>query len=338
MSPRRLLLILGLALGLFLGLFTFNQRSGSLDSLGANSGLEFAGAINRLFRSLGDSAGGIFHHYINLVDVQQENDQLREQINLMRIERASLLEDRAEVTRLRELLNLDYQPQWPVLAARVLAGRMGSNSALESIILSRGYLTGARPGTPIVSYDGLVGRVYKAGPGTSLALLITDPGSQVAVVSSQSRVQGILSGGGAEGPMELRFVRQNSHVDPGEILLTSGVDAAYPKGIPVARVLPASGQDAAQSQLALALADFQRMEEVLLLERPDAWRLPSPSPVYTRRPPQLAAPDFDWSLITIQDNLEQLRRLEAGENVDDVVFLYDQDDEAPDLGLEAEGE
>ena len=70
-----------------------------------------------------------------------------------------------------------------------------------------------------------------------MVLLLSDVGSRVAVVASRSRVQGILAGGGAGRHMELRFVNQNAPLEEGELLLTSGLDAAYPKGIPVARVL-----------------------------------------------------------------------------------------------------
>ncbi len=294
---RRIILVLALVLLFFLGIYTWNQRTGNLDAFSAGTGLEFSGVVARGSVSFRDAVSGLIERYFALMNVREENDLLKERIRQMRMQMAALFEEKAELERLRTLLNLDYAPQWPMLGARVLAGRMGSNAALESVMLSKGYLTGARPGTPIISYSGLVGRVLKAGPSTSVALLITDPGSRVAVVSSQGRVQGILRGGGAGAPLELRFVRQNSHVDPGEILLTSGVDSAYPKGIPVARVMDSSPASASVQEIhAEPLSEFHSLEEVLLLERPEGWHAPDPAPVYTRRPPQLAGQELEERL------------------------------------------
>ena len=194
MSPRRILVLAVVALLAFLGLYTWNQRTGQWDALGANTGLEFSGAVLRVFQSVSDSVTGVWDRYLALVDVRAQNDELERRIHELEADRARAAEDRAELLRLRKLLHLDYPLEWPAVGARVMAGRMGSNAGLETLTLSRGYLTGATPGTPVSSWAGLVGRVLKAGPSTSVALLVTDAGSRVAVISSEGRVQGILAG------------------------------------------------------------------------------------------------------------------------------------------------
>lgn len=292
MSPRRIIILAALALLVFLGLYTWNQRTGQWDALGANTGLEFSGAVMRVFQTASDSVTGVWNRYLALVDVREQNDALQRRVRELESEAARAAEDRAELRRLHALLHLDYPLEWPTLGARVMARRMGSNAALETLTLSRGYLNGATPGTPVSSYAGLVGRVLKAGPSTSVALLVTDTGSRVAVLSSEGRVQGILAGGGAGAPLEMRFVRQNARISVGEVLVTSGVDAAYPKGIPVARVISVStGSTFMQEIQAVPLADFRTLEEVLLLERPVGSFAPESSPVYTRRPPDIS-PDM----------------------------------------------
>ena len=290
MSPRRILVLAVVALLAFLGLYTWNQRTGQWDALGANTGLEFSGAVLRVFQSVSDSVTGVWDRYLALVDVRAQNDELERRIHELEADRARAAEDRAELLRLRKLLHLDYPLEWPAVGARVMAGRMGSNAGLETLTLSRGYLTGATPGTPVSSWAGLVGRVLKAGPSTSVALLVTDAGSRVAVISSEGRVQGILAGGGPGAPLEMRFVRLNARLDVGEILVTSGVDSAYPKGIPVARVTAVSaGSSSMQEIRAVPLVDFAALEEVLLLEHPTGWFAPETGPVYTRKPPDISA-------------------------------------------------
>jgi rod shape-determining protein MreC len=206
---------------------------------------------------------------------------------------AATSEELAELARLRRMLHLDYPMAWPAAASRVLARRMGPNAALDTIMLSSGYLSGAAAGTPVTSWQGVVGRVLKAGPGTSVVLLLTDTGSRVSVLTSEGRVQGILAGGGPGHPLEMLFVRQNAPVRVGEVLITSGVDSVFPKGIPVARVTAVSRGGSSRSGSSLLeiqaepLVDFLMLEEVFLLQRPAGAIAPGSDAIYTRRSPAI---------------------------------------------------
>ncbi len=297
MLPRRIILLIICTLLLFLGVYTWNQRTGQWDRLCAAVGLEFTGGIMRGLDSLEDSFSGVWNNYIDLRNVRQENDELKKRVRILEQRLAGTREDAAELIRLRRLMHLEYPASWPARASRVLAWRIGPNAALSTIMLSNGYLSGAAPGTPVTSWEGVVGRVLKAGPSTSVALLLTDPGSRVAVITSEGRVQGILAGGGPGLPLELRFVRQNAPVRVGELLVTSGIDSCYPKGIPVARITAISTGGTSRSGASVLeiqaepLVDFHRLEEVFLLQRPLDSITPETDAVYTRRTPVLEKPE-----------------------------------------------
>ncbi len=285
MSTRRIIIAIVLALLVFLGIYTWNQRTGQWDRLAANSGLEISGGVLRALHGVGDSVSALWNRYVALIDVQEENDLLRREVARLNQELVAGREEQAELERLRALLRLEVPQGWSVVGARVLASRIGPNASLETLLLARGYLDGAAPGTAVASREGLVGRVYKAGPGTSMVLLLSDVGSRVAVVASRSRVQGILAGGGAGRHMELRFVNQNAPLEEGELLLTSGLDAAYPKGIPVARVLSVKASPSPTLEvMAEPLVHFGALEEVLLYERPTGFFMPEAGDVYVRSP------------------------------------------------------
>jgi rod shape-determining protein MreC len=291
--PRRVFLFFICALLLFLGIYTWNQRTGQWDNLGAGAGLEFTGGVMRSIRGLEQSVAESWQRYADLRGVALQNEQLRQQLRIVQKQLRDTQEDLAELARLRKLLHLDIPVSWPARGSRVLAWRMGPNSALNTIMLSNGYLSGAAPGTPVLSWEGVVGRVFKAGPSTSVVLLLTDTGSRVSVITSEGRVQGILAGGGSGQPLELRFVRQNSPVRVGELLVTSGVDSSYPKGLPVARVTTISTGEMSRSGASVLeiqaepLTDFQKLEEVFLLQRPVGSITPESDAVYTRRNPVL---------------------------------------------------
>lgn len=294
--PRRLILLAVCAFLLFLGVYTWNQRTGQWDRLSSSVGLELSGGVMRALNGVEDSITGFWETYVDLRGVKARNAELEQKVRELEKRLADTSEELAELSRLRRLMHLSYPMAWPAVASRVLAHRMGPNAALDTLMLSNGYLSGAAPGTPVTSWRGVVGRILKAGPGTSAVLLLTDTGSRVSVLTSEGRVQGILAGGGPGQPLELRFVRQNAPVRVGEVLVTSGVDAAYPKGIPVARVTAVSREGASRSGASLLeiqaepLADFQHIEEVFLLQRPINSVMPDDGTVYTRRSPALEKP------------------------------------------------
>ena len=279
MSLRRILIFAGVLLILFLGMYSWNQRTRTLDDFAANIGLELSGAVLKPMRYIQDVGTGFWERYFDLVGVREENERLQARVADLESRLLANGEDLAELKRLRALVQLPVDASWRPLGARVLAGRMGPNAVLDSITISRGYTTGGRPGTPLVTHLGLVGRVLRASAHTATALLLTDPGSRIAVFSQNSRALGILAGQGTGRRLEVNFVQRDANVKQGEVLITSGLDGKYPKGIPVARVLSVAPSDYTQFMAIYAepLVDLQHLEEVLLLE-PTGTAQPEPEP------------------------------------------------------------
>lgn len=270
MPPKRLLLISALILLIYLGGYSWNQRTHFLDTIVTNVGLETSGYVIKSVLFLQDAILDAWKKYVDLVNVREENDNLKKELSKTKRELFLASEERAELDRLRDLLKISPPIGWTIQGTRVLAGRMGSNAALATIVIDRGYLTGAIPGTPVITQDGIVGRVFRAGPTTSTVLLLIDPGSRIAVVSQKNRVQGILVGSGAMSPLEVRFVSRNRSIEPGELLVTSGLDEAFPKGIPVAKISKVTDSDMSPFQTveATPLVPILNIEELLLLQQP----------------------------------------------------------------------
>lgn len=304
MNMRRILIVAGVALVLFLAMYSWNRRTRALDDLAANIGLEISGTVLGPMRTVQDKFGKFWERYFELVDVRGENLRLKEEIKTLESRLLAQGEDLAELKRLRELVQLPIDVRWRPLAARVLAGRIGPNAVLESIIISRGYINGARPGVPLVTNNGLVGCVLRASAHASTALLITDPGSRVAVFGQDSRASGILKGHGMGKPLEVDFVQRDVSLKNGEILVTSGLDNKYPKGLPVARVSNVAPSDYTQFMAVSAepLVDLQHLEEVLLLEKSGV-ELPPEEP--DEPPPVLVGPPLPPRLAKLRVQAEQ---------------------------------
>ena len=269
MKLKRLLLFVILGLFIYLGLYSWNQRTGALDRLTEYTGLEVAGYVLGPCRWVADGISDAWNNYVYLVDTQEENAHLRRRVDQLSDALNIATEEREELLRLRGLLSMGPPDQWQGVGARVIANRLGPQAALVSVTLDRGFLDGAATNTPVTTPHGLVGRVLRASPHTATVLLITDINSRVAVLSQSGRVPGILAGTGDE-MLEVDYVPPNVRIQPGEIFITSGQDGIFPKGIPCARVIEARQSDTSPFQLITAepLADLDNQEEVLLLQAP----------------------------------------------------------------------
>ena len=264
-------------------MFTWNQRTRALDDLAGVLGLEVTGTVLSFVHAVESAVGDTWDHYFDLVGVREENQQLKARLEELEARMMATGEELAELRRLRKLLELPVDEVWKPVGARVLAGRMGPNGLLDSITINRGYSTGGRPGTPVVTQLGLVGRVLRASPHSATVLLLT-----IAVFSQEGRVSGILTGQGVHQHLEVRFAQLGTPVSPGEVLVTSGLDGKYPKGIPVARVISAEPSNYNQflTIKAQPLVDLRNLEEVLLLESTGIVRPSLPS----GPPPEFVGP------------------------------------------------
>ncbi|MDR2503850.1 MAG: rod shape-determining protein MreC [Deltaproteobacteria bacterium] len=269
-GPKRIILFFCFGLCCFLGLYAWDVRTGRLTRLASLSGLEIVGQVLYPGVWLRDRAVQFVDNYLALSSVSVENARLTEELGALRRKLLDAGEDQLELFRLRGLMNLPDVPPWEKTGARVIAGRFGPQAMLTSVILNKGFLGGALPGAPVVTPQGVVGRVLHTAPHSSTVLLITDPSFRVAVVGQESRARGILFGSGEGNPLLVQYVDPQTNMRPGELLICSGLDGIMPKGVPAARINVARyDKNALFPHIAATpLADFSRLEEVLVLIPP----------------------------------------------------------------------
>ena len=254
----------------FLGLYAWDVRTGRLTRFAGLSGLEIVGQVLSPGVWLRDRAVRFVDNYLALSSVSGDNARLTEELSALRQKLLAAREDQLELLRLRDLMNLPDVSPWEKTGARVVAGRFGPQAMLNSVILNKGFLGGALPGAPVVTPQGVVGRVLRTAPHSSTVLLITDPSFRVAVVGQESRARGILFGSGAGNPLLVQYVDPHTNMRPGELLICSGLDGIMPQGVPAARINVARyDKNALFPYIASTpLADFSRLEEVLVLIPP----------------------------------------------------------------------
>lgn len=269
-TKSKLFALFFIPLVLYLGLYSFNRRTGLLDNVAGWAGLEVVGWIVVPGDWIRDTSREMWRDYVALWNVRQENKQLRRQNRALRIRDMRLQSRAAEAKRLRALLELSPPQDWACTGARVAGERMSPSDALQTVLLSKGRTDEVRPGMPAITPDGLAGQVLKASPHFSKLLLLTDPNSKIPVLAREHRTKAILKGIGPGRKPQLDYVARNAPLEEGEILVTSGLGGMFPKGIPVGRV---SGIEQPEHALfrevtAEPLVDPQGLEEVLLLRKP----------------------------------------------------------------------
>ena len=119
MTLRRLLLLAGILLILFLGMYSWNQRTRFLDDMAAKLGLEITGAVLTPIRSAQDAADNMWDRYFDLVAVREENEALKQKVDELEARLLANGEDLAELKRLRALVQLPVDQTWRPLGARV---------------------------------------------------------------------------------------------------------------------------------------------------------------------------------------------------------------------------
>lgn len=264
-SFKRITLGFILALFVYLGIFTWNIRTGYIDDLASNTGLEFSRWIIAPGRWVSETVGNFLDRYVYLVGLRQENEELKAELAKTTEENIKNKEEAGEVHRLRALLQMPPVQGWSRNGARVVYMRLGPTSVSETLLIDKGSNQGLKANDPIVSSLGVVGRVLKVSPNASMVLLITDPNSRIPIISQDSRVNGVLAGGGPTHPLRLLYLPLNSEIQEGEILVTSHIGGVFPQGLPVAKVQKVDNN----STLVLARPFFSlnNMEEVLVLQK-----------------------------------------------------------------------
>ena len=214
-----------------------------------------------------------------------QNAQLKTELKEMRQWRDVAIALKNENDRYRTLLDLKTDPPIPMVAARIVTDSRGAFA--DTRLANAGSEKGVKPGNPVMSENGLVGRVIGVTTGASRVLLLTDIASRTPVMNDRTNARAILTGDGGPNP-RLDYLRGRDPIREGDRLLTSGDGGVLPRGLPVGtavkgldgrwRAVLASDTAAIDFVRILLFQDFtQVVNQKELAETPP----PPPTPVPT---------------------------------------------------------
>ncbi|MEM6576684.1 MAG: rod shape-determining protein MreC, partial [Pseudomonadota bacterium] len=200
-------------------------------------------------------------------------------VSQSRINRVAALE--AENQRLRQLLGSS-----PRLGDRVLVAELldvDLDPFTHRMVVDRGSNDGVFAGQPVADARGIMGQIELTSAISANAVLISDPNHAIPVSINRTGMRTIAYGTGQIDRLELRDVAASADIEPGDLVVTSGLGNRFPTGFPVGTVTRIENQPGAPFRTVsiTPLAELDRARQVLLV-----W--PGAEPPAGEEPEQIA--------------------------------------------------
>lgn len=189
-----------------------------------------SGIFNRIALSLTNGA----EDFAELQSLRERNADLEEALAQFQAELVELREIASDYQRLAELL--DYTTtvsNQEFLAADVI--NVDTSGFLRTITINRGTRDGVAIGMPVVTRQGLVGRILEVSANAARVLLVTDPSSAVSARLQTTRVEGSVVGQ-LSGNLRMTFIPIGQAIQEGDLVITSGLGGNFPPDIVIGQV------------------------------------------------------------------------------------------------------
>src|SRR5580704_14858679 len=221
--------------------------------------------VERVVETSKAVVGGFWKGYIDLRHVRQQNQDLQDTVDRLRLEQAALLEDARQGQRLQAILNFQQKYLYKTMPAQVI-GASGSDQS-RVFYLDKGKNEGLARDMAVITAEGIVGKVREVFPHSAQVLAINDQSSGAGVILETTRIRGILRGN-AEGQPQIVGILADQRIQPGEKVLTAGGDQIFPRGLPVGvvdKVVSDSDRDGFIDIIVKPAAHLDRLDEVLVI-------------------------------------------------------------------------
>ena len=229
---------------------------GSVSSMAAPLKLvgSSAGAITD---DIGDALGDVTANESTLSGLRQQNDELREAL-------ASAEEYRLKAQQLQELLNIRDTYDIEGVGGRVI-GR-STDSWDQTVTIDVGSSFGVETGLTVMGSSGVIGQVISVSPASSTVRLLSDPNSGAAAIVQSNRAEGVVRGS-LDGLLYLENIGADVELNPGDIVLTSGLGGSYVRGLMIGTIARIEGQsgDATRRIIVAPNSSIRSLEEVIVV-------------------------------------------------------------------------
>ena len=227
------------------------------------------GIFSEVQRSLSGGFSGVHNvwsSYVGLRHVKAENDELKRQLAAAQI---AVQEQRAladQARGLQQLLELRDRVNLATTGAEIIGA--AASPDFRTLTIDKGTRDGVRPDMAVIAPAGVVGRVVVPSARSAKVQLLIDRNAAAAVIVERTRAQGVVVGGG-DDRLQMQYVSEASDVVVGDLVVTSGIDTIYPKGLAIGTIESVEKNGPAFKKIVVKpLVDFTQLEEVLIVLTP----------------------------------------------------------------------
>ncbi|MFO8049642.1 MAG: rod shape-determining protein MreC [Desulfosudaceae bacterium] len=276
MSFKRLLIISGITGGVLIVSLVFliaTSRRSTYPMNGGLVGLFLVAPAQDAVVSTARFARDIWRHYFYLVNTASRNEALRERLKQVEADNEAFKEVALANKRLRNLLEFHGQINYDTFAAEVVA--RDPSGWFKTVVIDKGSADGVRRNMPVVVSEGIVGQIIDVSPYYSKVLLIIDQNSAVDALCQRTRARGVVKGG-PHNRCDFKYVLRKEDVRIGDLVVSSGLDGVYPKGLRIGRVSGLVKLNAGVFQTVEVdpIVNFDKLEEVLVVLTPSRYEFP----------------------------------------------------------------
>lgn len=195
----------------------------------------------------------------------QRNAELEAEISELQTQIIELQQQNTELQVLSALLDFATAHSGNQYKTAAVIGR-DTNPFLHYVIINRGSDDGLRRGMPVVTQQGLAGRIAAVTAAAARVQLITDPSTSVNVLIQPAQAEAILTGS-ITGEIDLDWIPQSATVQAGDLVLTSGLGGNYPPNILIGQVVGERQRpfDLFQRASVQPVVDFSNLKIVLVI-------------------------------------------------------------------------
>ncbi|HET7436078.1 MAG TPA: rod shape-determining protein MreC [Thermoanaerobaculia bacterium] len=264
--PRRPTLLFIVVLSLLFVLMSLSAQTryiGETRTMFERTVMTIFSPVPRTVNWFGTTTRDMYHGYLDMRRAVNENVDLHRKVASLTTENLKLRQSETDLRRLRSLMA--YSEQFDLRTSMAQTVMLDTAGRFKSIIIDRGSRDGVEVNDVIANANGLVGRVVLTTADLSKVQLVTDSNCAVGALLERTRRQGVVRGDGS-GVVQMLDIPSLSDVQPGDAVLTGGIDGIYPKGIPIGVVRAAKpGASMFKDVAVVPAVDFGTIEEVIVI-------------------------------------------------------------------------
>lgn len=225
--------------------------------------------VQKFFYQISDSVGGFFDNVFHSGDMAGEKERLDSELETIKGQMNDYDELKAQNDRLKEMLDYKQKNTSQELKVATIIGKNPGNW-FDVFTIDLGSNDGIEKNMPVITADGLVGRVEEVGLNWSKVMAVIDGRSNVPAIMERTREYGVVKGSISQDSLDaslyMNYLPLDSDVVEGDKVLTSGLDGIYPKGLMIGTVQSASqaGSTGVNVKI-ISSVDFRRLEEVFVV-------------------------------------------------------------------------